>query len=268
MALIKCPDCGTDVSDQAEACPRCARPIKKIATTPVVIEKRSVEDIVERIKHEDSGSPPTPKKRSRSYGCGTAILGCLGIVIVSLVGMWIVGSLAPDRPARTTNAPRYEDWYNTSSSLNIRAAPSNEAEIVGKLKFGERVRVERGADVRKADVTWVKVKSGYVAKNFLSSERPLSEHEKLAGPVPQQSGWDGSYAEVKKYLKTVMHDPSSLDWEGCTKVKWEPNRKAYLVGCIYRGTNAFGAVVRNANWFVIRHEQVIDVLDEGTHSWQ
>lgn len=27
MALINCPDCGTEVSDAAEACPKCARPI-------------------------------------------------------------------------------------------------------------------------------------------------------------------------------------------------------------------------------------------------
>ncbi|WP_243049348.1 zinc-ribbon domain-containing protein [Dyella sp. RRB7] len=31
MALIKCPDCGTDVSDAAPACPKCGRPI---AVTP------------------------------------------------------------------------------------------------------------------------------------------------------------------------------------------------------------------------------------------
>ncbi len=28
MALIKCPDCGKEVSDSAESCPGCARPIK------------------------------------------------------------------------------------------------------------------------------------------------------------------------------------------------------------------------------------------------
>ena len=27
MALIKCPDCGTECSDQAPACPKCARPL-------------------------------------------------------------------------------------------------------------------------------------------------------------------------------------------------------------------------------------------------
>ena len=29
MALITCPDCGTEVSDQAPACPKCARPLEK-----------------------------------------------------------------------------------------------------------------------------------------------------------------------------------------------------------------------------------------------
>lgn len=31
MALIKCPECGQEVSDKATACPRCAYPIAKIA---------------------------------------------------------------------------------------------------------------------------------------------------------------------------------------------------------------------------------------------
>jgi len=31
MALIVCPDCGTQASDQAPACPRCARPLRAFA---------------------------------------------------------------------------------------------------------------------------------------------------------------------------------------------------------------------------------------------
>lgn len=29
MALITCPDCGKQLSDQAPACPNCGRPMKK-----------------------------------------------------------------------------------------------------------------------------------------------------------------------------------------------------------------------------------------------
>ena len=33
MALIQCPDCGNDVSDQAAACPKCARPLRRHVST-------------------------------------------------------------------------------------------------------------------------------------------------------------------------------------------------------------------------------------------
>lgn len=35
MALIPCPDCGTQVSDAAITCPKCARPIAPAAQAPV-----------------------------------------------------------------------------------------------------------------------------------------------------------------------------------------------------------------------------------------
>lgn len=34
MPLIKCPECGAEISDQAQSCPHCGNPIK-----PVVIEQ-------------------------------------------------------------------------------------------------------------------------------------------------------------------------------------------------------------------------------------
>ncbi|MFK8051262.1 MAG: hypothetical protein AB8B81_22755 [Halioglobus sp.] len=35
MALVKCPDCNTDVSDQAAVCPNCARPTPGLSETEV-----------------------------------------------------------------------------------------------------------------------------------------------------------------------------------------------------------------------------------------
>lgn len=40
MGLVKCPDCGHDVSDIAAACPQCARPMQG-ADSPVTIEQTS-----------------------------------------------------------------------------------------------------------------------------------------------------------------------------------------------------------------------------------
>lgn len=35
MPLIPCPDCGTEVSDQAKACPKCGRPVRKPLPEPI-----------------------------------------------------------------------------------------------------------------------------------------------------------------------------------------------------------------------------------------
>lgn len=36
MALIKCPECGTEVSDKAAACPKCAYPLQKVQESHIV----------------------------------------------------------------------------------------------------------------------------------------------------------------------------------------------------------------------------------------
>jgi DNA-directed RNA polymerase subunit RPC12/RpoP len=39
MALIKCPECGRQVSDQAAACPECGYPIRKVEYKFVTVSK-------------------------------------------------------------------------------------------------------------------------------------------------------------------------------------------------------------------------------------
>lgn len=44
MALISCPDCSTEVSDMAAACPKCARPIASQQST--IVNMREPESSV------------------------------------------------------------------------------------------------------------------------------------------------------------------------------------------------------------------------------
>ncbi len=84
------------------------------------------------------------------------------------------------------------------------------------------------------------------------------------GEQPRSSAWDGSYHEVERYLKKVANDPSSIKMGKCTKVYHTPN--GWLVGCDYRGKNAFGAVVRNSHWFTIVQGHVIKVEKIDAHN--
>ena len=41
MALIPCLECGTEVSDLAMACPKCARPLREASSETPVVTKRA-----------------------------------------------------------------------------------------------------------------------------------------------------------------------------------------------------------------------------------
>lgn len=83
------------------------------------------------------------------------------------------------------------------------------------------------------------------------------------GQPPVQSSWDGSYYAVKQYLERVANDPDSIKIDGCTKVYHTSN--GWLVGCDYRGRNAFGGMVRQSNWFTIFHGQVIQMHEASAY---
>lgn len=71
MALIKCPDCGKEFSDQAPACPNCGRP--NITTDSTA-----------------QSTPPinnTPKNKEKSYKTARLVIGIISIVLFFLVSL-------------------------------------------------------------------------------------------------------------------------------------------------------------------------------------
>ena len=54
MALIKCPECGKEISDRTEACPYCAYPIVKLNENNTVAQKELHN--TETKKHIDNSS--------------------------------------------------------------------------------------------------------------------------------------------------------------------------------------------------------------------
>ena len=64
-------------------------------------------------------------------------------------------------------------WYVSASSVNVRAEPSTEAEVVGKLTSGEAALM-----VQAVDDDWARIViqgdgvEGFVAMRYLSAEAP------------------------------------------------------------------------------------------------
>ena len=84
MALIKCPECGKDVSTSAETCPHCGYPINKITVAKPI----SYETKVVKIRCWGRGTNSVNKKLQPYTS--------VGWIVVSMVeDHWQGGLLSP-----------------------------------------------------------------------------------------------------------------------------------------------------------------------------
>ncbi|MGI6070325.1 MAG: zinc ribbon domain-containing protein [Blautia sp.] len=95
MTLMKCPECGKAISDQAESCPNCGYPVKKIKVEDkdgeksIIVEAENDSEILMGIP-EDSGKADAQndqvlkQRRSRKFG---KIIGIFAVITVVVGGI-------------------------------------------------------------------------------------------------------------------------------------------------------------------------------------
>jgi|WetSurMetagenome_2_1015567.scaffolds.fasta_scaffold243123_3 hypothetical protein len=116
MALVKCPDCGKEISDVAPSCPHCGRPM--LQTGPSVEVKKA--------------------KKPNRLG-----VGCL-IVFLVFIGLWIVGKFVGgltsspvaknDTPTPTVVEPQLElvaySWSTESGYAILEGQVKNISSFI------------------------------------------------------------------------------------------------------------------------------------------
>ena len=113
MALIKCPECAHDVSDQAAACPQCGFPIQRTnGATPGPADAPGLDALVRRTLAEKGKIAAIKLYRNRKPGVGLAEAknhvdrieaqmapvpgarskpaGCLGLLVAVIVGLGLL----------------------------------------------------------------------------------------------------------------------------------------------------------------------------------
>jgi hypothetical protein len=107
MALVRCADCGTEVSDQATACPRCGRPIA--ATVPA------------------SPQPSTPPRKKTSR----ATWGCLILIILGALGVYLSSNVSPNggsqSPAPSRPADDLDVFKSRYGQPDVEDSSENES---------------------------------------------------------------------------------------------------------------------------------------------
>lgn len=97
MALIKCPECGKEISDQAQSCPNCGYPINNAQQPPVADFQTS--------DTATTASPPPKKKGALKIALAIGVL--VVIAAVAAFAFWSSGNKAKDALREDLNGV----WY-------------------------------------------------------------------------------------------------------------------------------------------------------------
>ena len=147
---------------------------------------------------------------------------------------------------KTIPASKYKENMDLYQQL-VTNNPGNE-KYKSKLNYYSKLIKEQKEKGRIAQEKLTKEREARIAK---------------FGEPPAQSAWDGSYYQVEMYLERIANDPDSIKIDGCSKLRY--TESGWLVGCDYRGRNAFGGMIRQSNWFTIVHGRVIKMHDSSAY---
>lgn len=144
MAMIKCPECGKDMSDKAAMCPNCGCPIEEIRSQLGEIEnkcenkKKAKEDekkakqIVAEIKKKkraETRKSVTPEIKKRRIITGVAIV--VFLMAVCIAG-WYFGIKVPRDKAYTAYMSKISEYTDEANKYNqaIEAYNNRAKEVI------------------------------------------------------------------------------------------------------------------------------------------
>ena len=107
MALIKCPECGKEVSDSATMCPSCGFNVKNF------VDNQN-SHIINPVAQKEAKSLSNIPKNKKDYNKKQiVIIGCISIAIIFIAVVFVFGS----KVIKYNNAVRYYDMQEWSMAI-------------------------------------------------------------------------------------------------------------------------------------------------------
>lgn len=213
MSLMKCPECGNEISDLAEQCPNCGFPIgfssQPIVTNNVVSQPSPSNSQYQSQPYVQTMKPHTPKEKNSVLGILAlifSIIGCtfyVGVIlaiidlskkdnhkktcsiaalIISVVWLIIIYAAASvsnngsSNQKETPSVEISEEVYNQENDNNVE-----DAEQVEKAEIIEETEESQEEINNSADSFYVGdiVDTGNLKITFLSAEEYISDNQFL-----------------------------------------------------------------------------------------
>lgn len=137
-----------------------------------------------------------------------------------------------------------EPWLPLKDSA-VESLHLAATDLLARREAEKQARAQRIADEEARKKAAAEEQATAAARNL----------EQRLGPKPYQSPWDGSVDPVEDYFENLANDPDSVEFGECSEVT--PGSTGWMVRCVYRAKNAFGAMVRDERLYIIRDGRVV-----------
>lgn len=118
MALIKCKECGKEISDKATACPHCGCPVQTTDEAKVEIQEEST------VKGKDhSQGAAQVKKKKKGHGC------LMTIIVFVLICVAVNVAVTNDAKDRKENPQKYDDSI-AAKYIDVSSEESSKIDAV------------------------------------------------------------------------------------------------------------------------------------------
>ena len=217
MALIKCPECGKEISDKAPACIHCGYPLNAKPELGTAVEMAAPERDTElEASHQKLEYPagaqtddtlreesPVPKKATTSRIVGGSIAIVAAVAVISLI-IWFSTSpqfLSDDEKDERIADVYANEGYDAAVSMVYDYYGSSEDATLWIMALQD---IEKGISREK-----LSDQIEIVSQNLTTRSRNYFDYEVT---VRNNSDQEVSYIKVNIYLKDADENIIQSDW--------------------------------------------------------
>lgn len=182
MGLIKCPECGKEISDMAQSCPNCGRPMQ------VHEQEKPARDLNQQPNAVNYATVQPKVRKKKGHGCLVTVLIFIGIIVIC----GIVGATASSKGKNgetKSEQPKNQESTEAGQESGTSIALGKEGEItenvmlkVNDITETDSVSAANGLMVYKPDSGKYAVINVTISNNSKSSQNLLLNYFKLIGP--------------------------------------------------------------------------------------
>lgn len=139
MGLIKCTECGKEISDKATTCPNCGCPVNSTAgTTPPPMQQTM-----------PNMQTQAPVKRKKGHGCLITILVFIGIIVFFA----IIGSVVSKNGTSDANSNDAQQQVEATETSEASETSETSGTSGTSIVFGEEGEIAKEVMLKVNEVT-------------------------------------------------------------------------------------------------------------------